>query len=250
MTDNFYSTRANVLYLMSPRRFHPQLRTSLIYTFDDRFLNRAEDVMARGSQDHTGPYIEDLLYSGQGNQVIKPYADVGDLIRMDQLSDYWTFLLIVDNDTVAPVASYDSPLLQNQEALVSSPFADNRVIYYGFCMGEAVAPLSLQMPEPTINWQVRVGIMHKTFVTKHESYGPMGRTPVRHDVVANQDFVHPDLANTIATSPDLYRLTPDQLFNGFESFRTGDGFIETADFGGTHPDERELPGLCGRQPAS
>ena len=234
MDTQLYRTTTNILYLIPPRKFHPQLRTALVYTFDDRFLNRAEDIMARGSQDRTGACIEDILYSGLGSQLIKPYADVGDLIRMDQLGDYWTFLLIVDNDAPAPVASYDSPLLQNPGVL-QSQFGENRVVYYGFCLGEAVSPLSLQAPEPVINWQSPIYVTHRTFVSRHDSYGPMGRAPTRFDVVANQDFVDPGMMNLISTAPDLYRLTPDQLFHGFETFRDPSGLIDTADFGGTSP---------------
>lgn len=196
-----------ILYVYSPRPFSVQLRRPLIYTFNDRFVNAAEEAIHGGVSGTAS--IDALLRDPNSMGAVMPSASGGIVTRMDDLSGYYTFLLIITGEQ--PNYQLAASGFDQQEAISQmNRLSNNRVIYHGVFLEEPMNYATMQMTQPTINFKARMLITHKTMISQLSSFGGGGYRP-RYDVTGDIDVVHPDMIYTSSGDEVMHQNTPDQL---------------------------------------
>jgi hypothetical protein len=213
----------NVLFLFAPRAFAPQARRSLTYNFDDRFVNDAYNTLSQSQMRGTSAAtaIHRIMSSQHAASAVVPTGE-GIVTRLDEFSDRWTFILVVNNER-PKFETGPATLLQNARA--------NRAIYIGICLDEPVNPMTVHLTNPTLNMNALLQVTHRTQIHQMGSYGPNGAGPARYSTVADVDIVNPQLVkNVTGGNQSLFRGTPDHLLKTTSGGWDEDGnmsFIDT-----------------------
>jgi hypothetical protein len=231
-------THRAVLYAFSPRNYQMVARRPLVTNFSPQFAASAADIIHAGSlrSGPGAPSIRDLLNSPHASTVISPTFQPRGVIRTDYLSDFWTFLLVVENEQ-PNYANIVPEGLQQQAGEFTSHFGGgNRAIYNGYFADEPVNPKTMHMTAPTINEQARMIITHKTLITQQLGFGAGGVQRGRESVTADVDIVDPTITKILSAGEGdvrLHKNTPDALLSARESYHHNDTgqFVSTTNFG-------------------
>lgn len=204
-----------LLYLFSPRHMVDHYKRPAVYNFSNTFMNTMYDDL----YNHLGHnasipknVVLDSLYSNQATkEIVLPAATGGIDVNTSLLSDTWTFLLIVTNDTI-------------NLSSMHKPKVDNRVIYQGYCTEEPINPTNLGNGH-TVNDGSFLIITHKTvinIVTTHGVNGPI----TRYDTISDVDVI-PGHDLTNLSQQSMFMNRPGDIKNA-TSVSAEDGTITAA----------------------
>lgn len=191
---SFYGRRASI-YLFTPKNLSEQYRRAHAYKFSPRFLgdlqNTIQDSAVRGINTNLSSF---MVGSAEANFAVMPVAQ-GAPIATKHLTEMWTFILIVDNDT-DPTSMIHAAI--NSRTICSGYIVDEPVgVGYG----------GQQLP---INQMACFIITHRTTVNRHDQMGSMGSVSNIH-VVANADIIPAQGILASSFTNELYSLAPGNV---------------------------------------
>lgn len=190
-------TPSCVMHLFSPRHFSDQGRRPMAYKFSTKFSEQAIDAVYHKTSNQSASRIDALVQNPEMMQSIVPTFHPDYMINMGAMSQFWTFMLIINNDKTGP------------GGLIRA-VADNLQIVYGYFLEEPVNPL-LHMGSLTVNPMAKLMITHKTIVNKSTHSGAYG-THNRLDTVADIDIIQSQSMATMSSAPTTM-LRPEDLYN-------------------------------------
>lgn len=196
-TNQIGGTPSAVLHLFSPRLFSDQGKRPIAYQFNAHFTDQAIDAVYHRATTNSGSRIDTLVANPNFMGAMIPQAMPDHLIRMEQLSFFWTFMLIINNDKMG------------LGGLVRS-VADNMQLVYGYFLEEPINPVH-HLGHLTINPNAQMIITHKTMVNRHSSVGAYG-THQRLDTMYDIDVVPTQPLAALANMP-LAAMRPEDLYN-------------------------------------
>lgn len=197
----------NVLYIFAPRNFGVHQRRPLVYAFDDNVVDKAAHLVnSAASSSGIGAALSGFLQDPQVLSSVRPAFTGGITTNLSYLQDWWTFLLVVNNDRPRAVQAAGF----NTDTTIFSSLQNNRIIYQGFFVGEEpVNTLTMHGSQPTYNWNVRMMITHKTVINHTNSFG--NQSTGRTDVVADTDWVSGVTSQISEAGKSLHFNTPGHI---------------------------------------
>lgn len=167
---NYNLHKEAVLFLFTPRNIPQHYKRPLVYNFNNYTIENVNRMIKRGINP------AELQKSNYVNEAVVPSTE-GIRTNTQKFSDYWTFVLIVDNPE------------QNANLFINT--SGFRIIHFGYCLDEPVSPVTMNLPNPTLNPNCRLRITRKIIVHKPKminASGTISRESVKADVlVANYD---------------------------------------------------------------
>ena len=188
-----------VLWIISPRLYSNQVKRPMLYTFDGRFVNAAEEAVARMSEQHDKKKIEILTTTPAWlNNAVQFSGMISHNLDMSRMGMMWTFVLIVNNDKT------------NSGGIVRY-MSDCQHLYSGVFLDEPINPV-LHMGRQTINPNAQAIITHKTLINKHSALGSFGHER-RVSVQSDLDVIHPRMIATLdMKGSGLSMIRPEDLY--------------------------------------
>lgn len=204
------------LYLISPTRFSDQANRSLIYRFDGKFLEKADRAINASSNSMTGENLHKAVTDTDILTAAVPSANAVFKTDLNRLSDFWTFILVVNNDEDVDAST--------------RTFNNNRkrVVYNGLCLDE---PVSMLTGSPVPNLNTPFLILHKTIAEQVRTVSPNGgqestRVFSDVDVVPGKTLQGMSTVLTKEPSQNLYFMRPYDL--SATTSLSNDGSVLTA----------------------
>lgn len=199
---NTYNTddQRAMLIIFSPRTIVNTCKRPVKYNFDYNFIENIKDN-ADNIINSVGGY--DLQAAGYMNNYDSSLYAVGVdaqgvMMNNSNFSDYYTWLLIIDNESISSGNVYSGPKLSN------------RYIYSGFCNFEPYS--SIDGLKVTINPQCVLTITHSTTMAIQKRYSALGDTS-KMRITGDVDYILPDVSMQLNNNLD-YLLTPDAVQSG------------------------------------
>lgn len=199
-----YSLKADkeaFLYLISPTKFSDQANRSLIYRFDGNFLSKVNSAIESASSSMSGINLHRAVTDTDILTSAVPSANSIFKTDLNRLSDFWTFIMVVNNDI--------------DPSIKTNIYNTNRkrVIYNGLCLDE---PVSMLTGTPTPNLRTPFLILHKTIAEQVRTAGPTGgqeSTKVFSDVDVIPGKTLQSMATVLTKEPsnNLYMMRPKEL---------------------------------------
>jgi hypothetical protein len=200
MSTAVASDKHAVMYVFSPKRIADHYKRPIIYNFNGQFM---EDVYETLSDGRSGgnpltsgpihPNLDRLYNLPSAKSVILPSAQ-GYNLQTSRLSDFWTFILIVDND------EYSLGFKNNQ--------LRNRTLYYGYCLEEPINPHNLGNGN-VVNMGAFLIVTHKSIINLNTTIGAYG-PKTSQDTVSDVDAVPGQSLSTL-TNESMVLMTPSNL---------------------------------------
>jgi len=177
-----------MLWIFSPRFYSHQAKRPLMYSFNNQFVDIAEEAVAQRTTGQHTAKLDALVRNPHVMSALQPSYMPDHFIDTSLLSNNWTFMLITTND-------------KTNFSGITHQMADNQHLYYGYFVGEPVNPLN-HFGQVTPNPNAQLIITHKTLLNKTGSFGGYGQHP-RLDMTADLDILYPRLVAPISRSPDM-----------------------------------------------
>lgn len=197
-----------VLYLFAPSTMMEQVRRPHLYNFAGPAAVAIQDTMNEYIKEGKQP-----LFDVARNQILSNAlcpSNSGTLLPMRQLSEFWMFLLLLDNVTPRTVGGGLS--------------GSNRLVYMGYCSEEPVNTIGLRA---TPNPHCHLHVTHRTQFAINESIAPYGS---RNSVmpVVNADVLNGQFYSQLSNDNNLFLLHPKDLIlnsvtSGDMSYQAGTG---------------------------
>lgn len=194
-----------VLYLFSPRQFSNQAKRPFLYKFDGNFIPEAMDAISHKVSTQSGARINAMTANPMYLTSMVPGMMPDHMVNMKTMAEFWTFMLVVNND-------------KPNVGQFTRSMSDNLQIYYGYFQNEPINPLS-HFGRDTLNHEAVLLVTHKTIVNKSIYQRDTG-TGVRIDTMADIDSIP---AATMAYLSDRQTVTmrPDDLYKSMSMEPTG-----------------------------
>jgi hypothetical protein len=189
-------TGSAVMHLFSPRAFSNQGKRPVAYKFDGNFLDRAVDAVSHKATSQGGGRINALISDPRMMGSIIPTITPDHMLNMEHMANFWTFMLIVNNDKTGP------------GGLVRQ-MADNLKLYYGFFLEEPCNAI-MHMGRLTINPNAKMVVTHATVVNKTSHVNAWG-TGQRWDSMADIDIIPSQMMGHMSDKPTT-SMRPEDLF--------------------------------------
>ena len=186
-----------VMYLFSPRHFSNQARRPLVYNFDTGFTEQALNAVEHSIKHRDKSRLQAFTANPTYLRAVVPSFQPDFMVNMGQLSEMWTFMLVINNDK------------RQSQYGVTQAMADNIQLYYGYFLSEPVNPVS-HMGKVTPNPNAQLMITHKTIVQKLSTVNAYG-TSGRHDTMADIDVIPSQTMAAISSQPVVMML-PQNLY--------------------------------------
>lgn len=228
------SSQGTVLHVFTPRRLQMMARRPLMTRFNEKFADEAANIITdtslRIDDNFRKSSLDELINSSSAMNIVSPTAQVRGSIKTDYLSDYWTFLLVVNNEKPNYALMAPDGMADQASEFAGAFTGGNRAIYTGYFADEPVNLRTMQMTDITVNPNARMIITHKSLITANQGWGPGGTMRTRESVTADVDIVNPDLLDVISSSEpgSLHKNTPDALIGARERYTDDDGLTVTA----------------------
>lgn len=191
-----FSDRKQVarLFLFSPRNIINVCKRPHIYNFNMEFINDLENnIDELGNLGVSGNIVGMSFMNKYRSSLdaVTPSAN-GILMQTKYLSDYWTFILQIDNDQFRN---------QNGENVFGGPILTNRYIYSGFCTDEPYSKLNGSI---TPNPRCFLRITHVTSLANENRFRPSGGTVKKMIVSSDVDFIPPVTTMQLNNNANYY----------------------------------------------
>ncbi len=189
-----FSDRKQVarLFLFSPRNIINVCKRPHIYNFNMEFINDLENnIDELGNLGVSGNIVGMSFMNKYRSSLdaVTPSAN-GILMQTKYLSDYWTFILQIDNDQFRN---------QNGENVFGGPILTNRYIYSGFCTDEPRSKITGR-----INPKCFLRITHVTSLANENRFRPSGGTVKKMIVSSDVDFIPPVTTMQLNNNANYY----------------------------------------------
>lgn len=171
------------LYLFKPQIIQDFTRRSHVYKFSDSNMSmQLFDNVTGALNGMPQTNITTLMLpSTEAKSAVLPSA-TGDFVTLSKLSEYWKFLLIIDNEAgVTPM-----------DTMMSSRIP-TRTMCFGMVVGDE--PVSSMFGKHNLNPFALYTIQHFTKLAMNQAHGFNG-TYIGMDVINDYNIVHPDIAET------------------------------------------------------
>ncbi len=199
MSNNGFDNKPKVsLFLFSQRQIPDQVRRPHTYNFDGEFRMDLQDNIERKLKGQIYSHLDTLMMeSMKAKHAILPSA-TGDQLRLNEFSDLWTFILVVDNGS--------SP------SVLGTRSFPGRTIYSGWVIDEPVYNSNTGhgiIPNPNAIFY----ISHDTVIACPTMYTPSGYANVP-DVMGDFDYLPGQIAQQVQINGEnLYNIAPKYLIN-------------------------------------
>ena len=183
------------LFLMSRRDIPNQYRRPLNYNFGGEFRNALQDNLSRAQLPGYNSLSAMMLDESTARSAIMPSA-IGSEVNLRTFSEFWTFILICDNDNgVSPLGTISS--------------IPSRMLYSGWVADEPVARQNLSagyVPNPMAVLQTT----HHTTLTVQQQVTANGMH--NHvETTGDYDYLTPTIQQLQNDGNTLYNLTPNKV---------------------------------------
>ena len=215
--NNFdISSNKNILFLFTPRAFQKQAIRPLAYSLNDKFVNEINDSILENIENvETFSMIRNLANSPNAQGAFIPVHNNPMEVNMNDFSNNWSFLLIVNNETANFTTHANG--FGGANSPLTNRMRENRVVYSGFFLNdEPINRTTMNTGNPTLNPDATIMITHKTHTNKLTHMHNNGMTGKRSGVISDSDVVHPNIINKI-TNTGVHQLTPDILMENTEA---------------------------------
>ena len=187
-----------VLFLFGHRNIPDQYRRTHLYRFNEisSFMNDVTDSIREGLNK---PSMVAAPMPGKesAKHAIIPSAS-GDLMTTRALSDWWTFMLIIDHDG-----------LQQTSPFTTFGTLPSRTFYSGWVPDEAATVRGAQW---VVNPSASLSITHHTSISMSKSMGRTGEIVIPH-TDADVDFVQPHVMSQLQSNgAALYAMRPSDVW--------------------------------------
>ena len=195
------------LFLFSPRNFVNIQKRPVTYNFNMEFFDDMKENI-NNIVDRVGTNYSAASFMNGYRSALDAVTLDGQGFMMDtqRLSDFWTFVLQIDNEQLNTGGMYNGPRL------------NNRYIYSGFCSHEPVS--SLDGLRVTVNPNCVLQITHSTSMSLQKRFSPAGdfsQMRVNNDI----DLITPSISQQLNTNATNL-LTPDKVHKShFDDEYTG-----------------------------
>lgn len=187
------------LFLFTPRNRPDQWRRPYLYQFGGEMKMAVDETINRALRGTANGMTTMMLNQPIARSAILPNAQ-GQLVTVSNLNDYWTFILIIDNDNgVNPLGM-----------ATSTP---TRMLYSGWIMGEPVTKRNMTVDSWAHNPSAQLITTHHTTLCVHECIGP---TQTYSQINTTGDFDYYDgnmMQQLTPTQEQLYDLQPSKIAN-------------------------------------
>lgn len=190
-------SQTNVLYLISPRHFDPQIQRPFQMSFSDQYTRLVNDTFTARGGNFSQPDIDRLAQTAIQQSTIVPTMQSPTVIRTDQLSYYWTFIMVVYDDHYNGVAATGN---QSRQTIMT-----------GYFVEEPVNPMSLGHTTPTINPNAYMVVTHKVVSQQYQRYNGYGAKSQINRVI-DVDVANAQVSNVLGTGHTIIQ-TPSSLFS-------------------------------------
>ena len=187
---------AATLFIFSPRFIPNQYRRPYDYRLGDGVKSAIADKVDRrlrgGSYSTTDTFLLDIP---EARGAVLP-ATIGTPINLQAFSEFWTFLLVVDNENGLTPTGFQTTL-------------PTRVIYAGWFVNEPVAKKNLSQSY-VLNPSSMLVVAHQTVLSLRQTMGPTGYQGV--DVISDYDFAPTSSLQSInPAGENVYDLNPAEV---------------------------------------
>ena len=216
-TTSFFTNVAQngpsaTLFIFSPRFIPNQHRRPFDYRFSDGVKTAIADTVdrrMRGGSYSTADTF--LLNIPDARGAILP-STIGTPINLQAFSEFWSFLLVVDNDNGLTPAGFQMVL-------------PTRVIYAGWFVNEPVTQKNLSQSYVLNDGAVLV-VAHQTILSLKQVMGPSGYQGV--DVISDYDFAPTTPLQAInPEGENVYDLNPTEVVKASTTSPDLEGTIGT-----------------------
>lgn len=209
---NIAGNTSAILILFSPRIIPDQTRRSYTYKFGEGFKSSLFDRIDAGlkgvPQNNIGSFMLDCP---DARGAILPEAR-GQNINLKTFSNYWTFVLIVDNDT--PLGGKNFPTVM-----------PSRTLYTGWCTGEPVTKKNFSSGH-VLNEGCVLAVTHQTVLNMKQTFGYTGGYQ-GVDVMGDYDFAAGTVLQNMQNSSEaVYDLNPGTVVQSVIPSQDMDGLIQ------------------------
>lgn len=192
-----------VLLIFEPNRRHAlgdHHHRSLLYNFDDRFLNNAYRLVDVGSKSggDTNELVTDVLRDRSARDAIGAPIDPDCVINLGFITERWRFVLIINKPKAPTFGGYAA----------HSPLVHHRVIMNGYFDEDPFMRRS-----NALNYDASMVFTHKTVIEMADIQGPSRRRTSRIDTRFDALIVDPAV-RLMADRENLFYTDPDASFMG------------------------------------
>lgn len=206
-SSNFLNTSNSraVLYLMPRRAIPNQVRRAQTYNFGGEFRKDLQENLAKAQNPGYNNLNAFMLESHNAKSAILPSA-IGDAVDLRQFCDFWTFILVIDNDNGMSPFGTISPI-------------PTRMIYSGWIADEPVTKQNLGAGYVE-NPNAILSTTHHTTLTVQQQFSPTGA--VGHiETTGDYDYIPQVIQQVQLNQQPLYSLKPSDIANAVVSGENG-----------------------------
>ena len=192
------SSHKATLFLFPPRNIPDQFRRPHVYKFGGEFRMALQDNMEKAMR---GPYnnLDSLMLNvPSARGAILPSAQ-GQHMNLRPFSDFWTFVLIIDNDNgLSPLGLQTS--------------IPSRMLYSGWIMDEPVTHKNMSAGY-VLNPTAILSVTHHTTLTVQQNYTPTGLNQ-QINTTGDWDYLAGNTAQQLQSDgQNLFDLQPGTVMN-------------------------------------
>lgn len=207
-TAGFGSTPNAFIAFFAPRRMSRQFKRPLSYEFSNKFAERLVDGINKSVDAGTPSFLRSIVESPEiANEITPSSREGGYAFSAERLSDNWTFMLVIDNDSMANGASFKV-----------TPGSGVRTVIQGYCNIEPIS--ANKTPNPScVLYVTHVNTISKL---RRFSGGSLGYSDTINNV-ANVDYIDAGTTTLLSSAPgNLQKMTPADAFYAYSPI---DGMI-------------------------
>ena len=199
-SSNFFnaSNSRALLYLMTKKFTPNQTRRALTYNFGGEFRKDLQENLSKAPNAGYNNLNAMMLDSTNAKSAILPAA-IGEPVNLSPFNDFWTFILVIDNDTGTSPFGTISPI-------------PTRMLYSGWVADEPVTKQNLSQGYVE-NPNAVLSTTHHTTLTVQQTLSPMGGAS-HIETTGDYDYIPTVIQQLQMNQSPLYSLKPSDVTNG------------------------------------